>query len=156
QSTQISAGLGARRLLVPVRITNHGTHALTPEGPGRTMLRARIVAGDQRWEEETPLAGVLVPGDSQRLAVAVAVPSPAGAYDVDLTAVCPQAVHAATAARIELRVESRETRAAHGCASLLLDSTRSAIAEAERQQILPDDYLDVTQGWFARWKRWLK
>jgi O-antigen biosynthesis protein len=156
QSKQISAGAGARRLLIPVRITNRGTHALAPEGPGCTTLRARIVAGDQRWEEATTLAGVLVPGESQRLAVAVSVPPHAGAYDLELAAVCPQAAQATTAATMELRVEPCAARAAHGCASLLLDSTRSAIAEAERQQTLPDDYTDVTQGWFARWKRWLK
>ena len=33
---------------------------------------------------------------------------------------------------------------------------QSALAEAHRLQRLPEDYLDVTEGRFARWKRWLK
>jgi hypothetical protein len=38
----------------------------------------------------------------------------------------------------------------------LHDLIQTALTEAIRLQRLPDDYLDVTQGWFAKWKRWIK
>ena len=38
----------------------------------------------------------------------------------------------------------------------LLDEIRTALAEASRCQQLPDDYTDVTEGRFAKWKRWIK
>lgn len=33
---------------------------------------------------------------------------------------------------------------------------KNAAREAQRRQKLPEDYLDVTEGWWAGWKRWIK
>jgi hypothetical protein len=41
-------------------------------------------------------------------------------------------------------------------AGAFLESIQATLAEAHRLQRLPDDYLDVCEGRFARWKRWLK
>ena len=41
------------------------------------------------------------------------------------------------------------------CETLLADAN-AALVDAQERQRLPDDYHDVTQGWFARAKRWLK
>jgi hypothetical protein len=38
----------------------------------------------------------------------------------------------------------------------MLTAVNSSLAEAERRQRLPDSYLDVTEGVFARSKRWIK
>jgi hypothetical protein len=38
----------------------------------------------------------------------------------------------------------------------LLQEVQEALAAAERLRQLPDDYQDVSEGWFARAKRWLK
>ena len=38
----------------------------------------------------------------------------------------------------------------------LLESVQSLLAEAHRRQRLPDDYVDVTEGFLSRCKRWLK
>jgi len=157
QAANASAAAGTRRLLLPVRITNTGSHALVPEGPGRTTVRARILTELGAWEEETPLASVLVPGETQRLAVAIAVPPQTGRYEVELRAMRAGVPDGqGSSVTLPLAVETRPTRAAQGCCTILLDESRAALAEAQRKQTLPDDYTDVTQGWFARGKRWLK
>src|SRR5262249_61216365 len=50
--------------------------------------------------------------------------------------------------------ESSETNS--GFCAPLLESVRSILAQAHRQQRLPDDYVDVSEGFLARCKRWLK
>ncbi len=43
-----------------------------------------------------------------------------------------------------------------GCAAPFLEAAHEALAETESLRELPDDYVDVTEGRFARCKRWLK
>jgi hypothetical protein len=43
-----------------------------------------------------------------------------------------------------------------GCCAAALETARSALVEANRLQRLPDDYIDVTEGLLASWKRRLK
>jgi hypothetical protein len=38
----------------------------------------------------------------------------------------------------------------------ILDAVQEALAEANRLRVLPSSYTDVSEGRFARWKRWLK
>jgi hypothetical protein len=45
---------------------------------------------------------------------------------------------------------------ASGCVTPYLEVAREALVEADRHRCLPDGYLDVTEGRFARWKRWIK
>src|SRR5262249_11678115 len=42
------------------------------------------------------------------------------------------------------------------CCSPLLSSLQAAIASANERRLLPDNYLDVTEGIFAKFKRWIK
>ena len=42
-----------------------------------------------------------------------------------------------------------------GC-QLLLDEAQAALVAAEQSKQLPDDYADITQGWFAAWKKRIK
>jgi hypothetical protein len=53
-------------------------------------------------------------------------------------------------------VEEQAGSPAAGCCAPLLDAVQAALAEAHHQRRLPDDYTDVTEGWFASGKRWLK
>ena len=46
--------------------------------------------------------------------------------------------------------------AEHGCTAPFLETAREALVQVEQRRCLPLDYLDVTQGWFASWKRWIK
>src|SRR5439155_5234380 len=55
---------------------------------------------------------------------------------------------------MSLHVEDRP-RAAAGFAPLLQE-IRTCLVEASRLQRLPDDYIDITEGWLASWKRWIK
>jgi len=86
----------------------------------------------------------------------VRVPHEPGEYEVSLTAVnaaWPQA--ASCRAMLTLTVGDNTSGVIGGTAPLL-EAAQAALAEAHRLQRLPDDYLDVTEGWFARGKRWLK
>ena len=44
----------------------------------------------------------------------------------------------------------------NGFCAPLLESVQSILAQAHRRQRLPDDYIDVSEGFLARCKRWLK
>jgi hypothetical protein len=55
---------------------------------------------------------------------------------------------------MSLQVEDRP-RAAAGFAPLLQE-IRTCLVEASQLQRLPDDYIDITEGWLASWKRWIK
>ena len=48
------------------------------------------------------------------------------------------------------------TTADGGCAAPFLEVARAALVEAEQRRELPDDYLDITEGWLCRWKRLIK
>ena len=45
---------------------------------------------------------------------------------------------------------------AENCCGRLLMGVQTSLAEADERQHLPDDYTDITQGLFAKWKRWIK
>ena len=57
---------------------------------------------------------------------------------------------------LQLVVRAGKDTAETDCSSTLTDAAQAALAEAERLQRLPDDYLDVTEGVLATWKRRLK
>jgi hypothetical protein len=50
----------------------------------------------------------------------------------------------------------KDCPAAVGGFAPLLEEIRKSLAEASRLQQLPDDYTDITEGLFAKWKRWIK
>lgn len=148
---------GAAAALLSVRVVNCGTHAVVPDGPARVVLRARV-GGEGGPEGETALPDLLAPGAVLPVAVRVPVPEAPGAYDVVLSAGRagePGPLECAEV-RVRLTVLQRERPGTAPPGAALLDVAREALASAERLRTLPDDYLDVTEGWFAPWKRWLK
>jgi hypothetical protein len=104
----------------------------------------------------TDLPDLLVPGAVRTAMLLVPVPPESGTYDLLLWAEHPGG---------DRRLASEPTRSgllvgttpANVSGLLpLLDGVRGLLIDAQRIQRLPDDYLDVTQGWLARWKRWTK
>jgi hypothetical protein len=159
-SEENRAAAGMRTTLLPVRVHNEGTHAAIADGPGRTVLYAEVrnaQTGDvvcARLATELPC--LLVPGAGQTAMLLVPVPPRSGAYALHLWAEHPDGDRrlAAEPARTQLLV-GPPTANVSGLLTLL-DGVRGLLADAHRLQRLPDNYFDVTQGWFARWKRWIK
>jgi glycosyltransferase involved in cell wall biosynthesis len=146
----VAAAPDARRLLVSVRLHNRGTHAAVADGPARTRLTCRV--GDR--VEHTDFPDLLMPGRSATVLVNVPVPSIPGEFRVSISASrADRAEKLGAGATLTLNVGGT-----HRTSPLapLLDEARQAIARAGSLQKLPDDYVDVTEGRFARWKRWAK
>jgi hypothetical protein len=55
-----------------------------------------------------------------------------------------------------LIVEDAPVGTADRCCTASLCVVQRALLEAHAKQALPVDYLDVTQGFLAKWKRWIK
>ncbi len=138
--------------LIPVRVSNRGTHPAVAEGPARLVLRGRVIDpadGATFTESETPLPGLLMPGQTLAVAVPVKVPPRPGTYDVLFEAGFHD--RSQVAGRMRLMVGLTD-----GPQPVSLEGVGDALAEAQRLHQLPDTYLDVTQGWFASWKAWIK
>lgn len=145
-------------VLVPVRAENHGSHAALDAGPGRCLVHAEVLDVNGRPAapvSTTPLAGILPPGKHQSLAVAVRAPAAPGEYQLRLHAhredAMPQQPSRIYEAKLIVGAEVGD-----GPAAPVLEAVEAVLAEIAPLQQLPDDYVDVTQGRFARWKRWLK
>jgi glycosyltransferase involved in cell wall biosynthesis len=147
--TKVKAG--TRSVLVPVRLHNQGTVAACADGPARVVLWCDVGTGEA---QKTRLSGLLMPGKTQTVAVTVRVPGRPGEYlmrvwmgrEFDKRT-------AAAAGNAVLAVGDTESDA---CAATFLETAQQALVEIEQRRELPDDYLDVTCGRLARWKRWIK
>jgi hypothetical protein len=168
--------LGEEWALVPVRVSNRGARAVVTTGPAAVGLQARIEAvdspqsssqGDQpAWSRLviTPLPGVLMPRRCTTVLVPLRVPGVPGRYLVSISAFSNK----------ELSKAHRDWSAkeADGTFHLIVDAAphlvesrnpaevvrvvHALLAEAHRFGRLPEGYADVSEGWFAPWKRWLK
>ncbi len=141
-------GPGSRWL--PLRVHNRGTMPILAEGPNRCVLRASV-SDDTAKVAITNLISMVLPNQSALILVEIPGAS-------------------AEAVRIELRWESANTYQeitsvnlqtsgeANGMLPLqeLITNAQNAAREAQRRYHLPTDYLDVTEGWWAGWKRWIK
>jgi glycosyltransferase involved in cell wall biosynthesis len=157
---------GSRTVLIPVRVTNAGTHVLVPEGQGRTILRCRVldeasappVADAPGSPGQCDLPDLLLPGRSLSAALPVPVPQTVGSFAVCFWAqpsagLAPEPMPAPS---LRLIVEPATVHSSGACCSPLLQQAEAALVEAQRLQRLPDNYTDMTAGWLARWKRWIK
>ena len=150
----------APTMLVPVRVHNRGTHVLVAAGPGQTTLWAEVhdpasreVVAERR---RTPLPGLLAPGGTQTAMLLVPVPPVPGDYEVRLWAEYPDGGRLVPSVPISLPLHVGREIAKASSLAPLLDGIRQLLIQAREGQRLPDDYIDVTEGWFARWKRWAK
>jgi len=152
---------GQRLAFIPLRIVNEGTHAASPDGPARRVLEATTrvppSVGPGLEKVLTPLPGVLVPMEETSAVVRVAVPPNPGRYVVEIRCLAADQLDGSGPADaiIELTVVPHEDPMT-GCCPPLLEAAQTALVEADRNHVLPDDYVDVTEGWFASWKRRIK
>jgi len=171
-----TVAVGQPSLRVPVRIHNRGTQPLIADGPARQLLRVWVVSeAGEPLLFDTPLPALVLPGTTIPAAALVPVPATPGTYQVSFQVVraagaaprqepfgaspglpVPGPRKEATAWQLRLLVEAGAGGAAEGWCTPLLEGVRAALAEAGRWQQLPDDYVDVTEGFFASCKRWLK
>jgi hypothetical protein len=161
-----TVSLGQDSVLLPVRVTNHGTHPLVHEGPGRTVLCCLVCgeAGDvvQDTAAASPLPSLVLPGQTTTAAVIVSVPRSAGCYEVRIRAEQAggqeQPIRPTNRPHRPLRlvVLDEARKSDRGICSPGLGEVQKARAEAAKRHRLPDGYTDVTTGRFAALKRWLK
>jgi glycosyltransferase involved in cell wall biosynthesis len=160
----MSVAAGQEEVLVPVQLTNRGTHIVAAEGPGRYLIRSHVGDG---IEAMTALPDLLMPGQKVPAAATVPVPSQAGTYQVSFQVVRnPEAgsgneaddrsVCTQDSGRMELIVGNGLISPDPSWSGSLQHMVRAALVEANRCARLPDDYTDITEGRFAQWKRWIK
>jgi glycosyltransferase involved in cell wall biosynthesis len=153
---------GTESVLLPIRVLNRGTHPVVADGPDRIVIRSCVLnAGGEPWDAPditTPLPTLLMPGQALTVGVRLGVPGIVGAYQVALWAehVAGSPAFPQLSAHVRLIVETAPVAAARLTHPQPAETVHSALAAAERLRHLPDDYLDVTQGWFAAWKRAVK
>ncbi len=168
---RIEVKTGTRSLLLPVRVQNRGTHAALAEGLARAVVWAALqnrlhtpcaadfaLSGREELHGPpavTPLPRTLLPQQTQSLAVAVPLPAAPGDYRLRLWSGREDRMSWQTMEPVEIELQVGKTGTT-GCAAPFLEVVREALAEADRLKRLPKDYLDITEGCFARWKRWLK
>jgi glycosyltransferase involved in cell wall biosynthesis len=165
--------IGSESLMVPVQIVNAGTHAVLAEGPGRVVLRSFVIDENRQPcrlpVPDTPLTELLIPGQEAAAMVRVPVPGRVGTYQAALFAVAspypcqPDApakrwpdLPEASASFFQLQVELAKGATEDMYCAASLQAVHRALAEAECKQELPTGYLDVTRGFLAKFKRWLK
>ncbi|MCI0641178.1 MAG: glycosyltransferase [Gemmataceae bacterium] len=162
QRDEVSARLGTRTQLIPLRVENQGDMAATADGPAQSVVCHRLIASDCSvvCEDRTKLAGLLLPNQVQPLAAPIRVPDMEGEYRVEfwtestnLSSGKGEGESTFQYARVRLLVGHESD---HGCTGPMQEIVRAALVQIERLRQLPDDYVDVTEGRFARFKRWLK
>ena len=158
QTTVCRATASARTLLVPVRVVNRGTLPAFADGPAKTQLVAEVIDDNGRIIctcSRTDLPALIVPGQSKPAAVALSLPAQPGQYRLSLRAES-ETGDSGQAQTLPLYFGVDAPAAGPADVDSFLEFTQAALAEAHRLQRLPDDYVDVTEGRFARLKRWLK
>ena len=177
RANSMTVAAGQDTVLVPVRLTNRGTHAVAADGPGRFVIQSRV---GEESESTTPLPDLLILGQTLPAAVAVQVPRQLGNYQVTFqvirdvgtscqivpgkgVSILADGDNSAVAESVDnppnigvMHLQVHDRLQASGGFGPLLDEIRTALVEASRCQQLPDDYTDVTEGRFAKWKRWIK
>jgi O-antigen biosynthesis protein len=164
RTPHVRVAAGKRTALVPVRLLNRGTLPALAHGPAQASVVGHVYSVPEARAPSgtlptcpTPLARNLQPGQTHTAMISLSVPAQPGDYQVALTVVgdaFPQ--NRAHPAMLPLTVGTSASATDSLSTAPLLDAAQEALAQAYRLQRLPDDYLDVTEGRFARLKRWLK
>ncbi len=149
-------------LFAPLRVTNRGTHAVMPDGPGRTLLVGRVIdLSESRIvipRFTAPLPKLLVPGSSDSVAARIPMPASVGDYRIDFWTETDGFndkdgdTDPVTQTSIDLtigtEIESSSTPS--------WERIQEHLGEIDSLRKLPEDYVDVTEGWLAEWKRRIK
>jgi glycosyltransferase involved in cell wall biosynthesis len=155
QQRSCTAAADIGELLLPVVVSNLGTHLAAAGGPGRFVLCARAFPDDQPVAPvgEAALPRDLLPGQRQPAVIPVRIPVVPGRYELRVWAERLDREGPSFIAGTAELVVSAAGAASRLCA---LELVQAHLASAERDRRLPQDYVDVTEGWFARLKRWIK
>jgi hypothetical protein len=100
----------------------------------------------------------LVPGQEAIATMRVSVPATPGTYQATLLAVAhkPEAQAKGPESSLRLIVEQAAHPGSDRFLAASMQAVHQALVDAECKQSLPVEYLDVTQGFLAKWKRWIK
>lgn len=150
--TELMVRPGQSRI-VSLVIRNRGTLPLVDAGPGAVFIEVRSDGQTSR----IPLPRSLQPDEQAPVAIALKHP-------VNVTEDSPTEIRCmlmdGTPISETCLLSMRIVESGHAPSVPLslpyLEMAQQALAEAHAQQKLPDDYVDVTEGWFRRVKRWLK
>ena len=156
-----TAGRQQAEALVPVRLTNRGSHAHVADGPGRTEIVTHVLdGGGVSVETITPFPSLLMPGRSVAAVARIAVPPEPGEYGIAIE--CRRRHSEPTPASSALTRPAPIVRlnvvtdAAVVPPPAIPANLEPALRAALSAQELPADYTDVSLGRFARVKQWLK
>lgn len=159
--TSFQAAHGVRSLLLPVRLTNAGTHAAAPDGFGRTVMLAEVLhaVNDRMIVEraQASLPALLLPGQTQIAALPITLLDDAGEYRIRLwldRVDCDAAPTHVAEAGLTIAGAAKDPGGAGALA--FLDAVAQTLPQAHRLQQLPADYVDVTEGRLASVKRAIK
>lgn len=148
---QVQVAWGEREVVFAVRLRHRGTATIAAAGPGRHALWLQLY--DEKGEPlgpvyRQPLPWPLLPGQERSVTVTVPLPEGPGPWSVGvrLSRRRPSAV----------RPMSRICTARAASSDSDWQQARAALARAHAQHLLPLDYVDVSEGWLAGIKRWLK
>jgi O-antigen biosynthesis protein len=174
RGTGVAVHEGPARLVLGARVRSESGDLRPPLQAPDSHAPLKAEKSPQIVDRVTPLPCLILPGQEVPVAIAVGLPSEKGSYHVDLyVAHAESGGHGTSAvdvspragppdAWLQLKVtaqpaEAEESRSpmTAGCVAGL-QAAHKALAEAARRQQLPDDYLDVTEGLLAGWKRRLK
>lgn len=158
QATQ-EVGAGERNVLVPITLLNQGELPAANRGPGRTLVFTAATLSESNNQvgpvQQFDLPDLILPGQTRAAAVTIALPGKSGAYTghVWIGREGDDLLPSEATTQIELRARD-------GVCDTptpgYLRIAQEALAAALPLRRLPDDYVDVTEGWFSRLKRWLK
>jgi hypothetical protein len=112
-------------------------------------------------ESITPLPGLLLPGRDVAVLLPVAVPERPGTYQVEfgvrrLQPDAPAAVIADERLSPRLTLLVADVAPTEQPPPVVPANLEPVLRAAQECQRLPDGYVDVSEGWSARWKQWLK
>lgn len=149
---------------VTLRIANQGQVLLAAEGPAKVWLSLNVVTRRGRGKRlatghRVRLSAAIMPGQEQLVVAAFDAPHELGKYRLRVRLMQGKQMICRCIVPMQVSRSARSSddgQKATRSAGPLLQSARSALAQAKRLEQLPEEYLDVCEGKLAGIKRMLK
>lgn len=151
----LRAGQGQSQILAAFRVRS--SEPISSVGLGRRALWTQLFRASGAAAARptaTPLPKLLVPGQELLATAAIRVPPEPGAYRLAV-AFGPPGKPPKLRPRFPFQV-AESGAAADDVSASFLEAAKAALAETHRQRTLPTEYADVTQGFLAPLKAWVK
>jgi glycosyltransferase involved in cell wall biosynthesis len=149
-----------------LRLKNQGDKVLACAGPARMRLMTQVFCGEKpRGRAQViSLAESLLPGKEELLVTSCSLPMRAGKYVIRLSLFQESRrqgrVIADCNVPLVVRCHSEGLPTASQDTAMpsesFIQAVRQIILTAKKMEQLPETYQDVTEGRFAKWKKWLK